>query len=149
MPCIEVYPASEGFIAWQDSQRHEGLRLVSNHGMFFEFIPAESVFDENPKRISLNDVELGVNYALILSTNAGLWGYRIGDTVKFVSKSPWRLVVTGRIEHFISACGEKVISEEVESSIERGIVRLRRGGQGIPCGAPDFTRGRPRRGYLS
>lgn len=119
VPCIEVYPASEGFIAWQDSQRHEGLRLVSNHGMFFEFIPAESVFDENPRRISLNDVELGVNYALILSTNAGLWGYRIGDTVKFVSKSPWRLVVTGRIEHFISACGEKVNSEEVESSIER------------------------------
>ena len=118
VPCIEVYPASEGFIAWQDSQRHEGLRLVSNHGMFFEFTPAETVFDENPKRISLNDVELGVNYALILSTNAGLWGYRIGDTVKFVSKSPWRLVVTGRIEHFISACGERVISQEVESSIE-------------------------------
>ena len=126
VPRIETYPASEGFIAWQDSQRCEGLRLVSNHGMFFEFIPADSVFDENPKRISLNDAELGVNYALILSTNAGLWGYRIGDTVKFVSKSPWRLVVTGRIEHFVSVCFEKVIAKEVETAME---------GASTACGA--------------
>lgn len=117
VPCIETYPASEGFIAWQDSRRHEGLRLVSNHGMFFEFIPAEAAFDANPTRVSLVDVELGVDYALLLSTNAGLWGYRIGDTVRFVSKSPWRLMVTGRIEHFTSAFGEHVIASEVESSM--------------------------------
>ncbi len=114
---IETYPASEGFIAYQDSQTEEGLLLLLNSGIFFEFIPANEYFDENPTRLSVHDVQLGVNYALILNSNAGLWGYSIGDTVKFVSKSPYRVVVTGRIKHFISAFGEHVIGEEVEKAM--------------------------------
>jgi hypothetical protein len=114
---IETYPASEGFIAFQDSQKEEGLLLVLNEGIFFEFVPTAEYFDENPTRISLKDVEVGVNYAVILNTNAGLWGYSIGDTVKFVSTAPYRLVVTGRIKHFISAFGEHVIGEEVEHAL--------------------------------
>lgn len=114
---IETYPASEGFIAFQDSQKAEGLLLVLNEGIFFEFIPTAEYFDENPTRISLKDVQVGVNYAVILNTNAGLWGYSIGDTVKFVSTAPYRLVVTGRIKHFISAFGEHVIGEEVEHAL--------------------------------
>lgn len=115
---IETYPASEGFIAFQDSQKEEGLLLLLNSGIFYEFIPAEEYFNENPKRLSIEDVELGVNYAIILNTNAGLWGYSIGDTVKFVSKDPYRLVVSGRIKHFISAFGEHVIGEEVEKAMK-------------------------------
>ncbi|MTI30169.1 hypothetical protein E1171_05045, partial [Cytophagales bacterium RKSG123] len=115
---IETYPASEGFIAFQDSQKEEGLLMLLNSGMFYEFIPADEYFDENPRRLSIGEVELGVNYALILNTNAGLWGYSIGDTVKFVSKYPYRLVVTGRIKHFISAFGEHVIGEEVEGAMK-------------------------------
>ncbi|GAA4320321.1 GH3 auxin-responsive promoter family protein [Compostibacter hankyongensis] len=114
---IETYPASEGFIAFQDSREHEGLLLNTNSGIFFEFVPAEEVFDENPTRLSLKEVKTGVNYALILSSNAGLWAYNIGDTVKFVSTEPYRLVVTGRVKHFISAFGEHVIAEEVEQSL--------------------------------
>jgi hypothetical protein len=114
---IETYPASEGFIAFQDTQKEEGLLLVLNEGIFFEFVPTAEYFDENPTRISLKDVEVGVNYAVILNTNAGLWGYSIGDTVKFVSTAPYRLVVTGRIKHFISAFGEHVIGEEVEHAL--------------------------------
>lgn len=114
---IETYPASEGFIAFQDSQKAEGLLLVLNEGIFFEFIPTAEYFDENPTRISIKDVQVGVNYAVILNTNAGLWGYSIGDTVKFVSTAPYRLVVTGRIKHFISAFGEHVIGEEVEHAL--------------------------------
>lgn len=114
---IETYPASEGFIAFQDSQKEEGLLLVLNEGIFFEFIPTAEYFDENPTRISLKDVQVGVNYAVILNTNAGLWGYSIGDTVKFVGTAPYRLVVTGRIKHFISAFGEHVIGEEVEHAL--------------------------------
>ncbi len=114
---IETYPASEGFIAFQDSQKEEGLLLVLNEGIFFEFISTSEYFDENPTRISLKDVQVGVNYAVILNTNAGLWGYSIGDTVKFVSTAPYRLVVTGRIKHFISAFGEHVIGEEVEHAL--------------------------------
>jgi hypothetical protein len=115
---IETYPASEGFIAFQDQQDQEGLLLLLNSGIFYEFIPTEEYFKENPKRLSIEDVELGVNYALIMNTNAGLWGYSIGDTVKFVSKDPYRLVVTGRIKHFISAFGEHVIGEEVEKAMK-------------------------------
>ena len=114
---IELYPASEGFIAFQGSQKENGLLLILNSGIFYEFIPANEYFNENQKRISLKDVELGVNYAIILNTNAGLWGYSIGDTVKFVSKKPYRLVVTGRIKHYISAFGEHIIAEEVENAI--------------------------------
>jgi phenylacetate-coenzyme A ligase PaaK-like adenylate-forming protein len=114
---IELYPASEGFIAYQDSQKEKGMLLLTNNGMFFEFIPAEEFYNENPTRISLEDVKLGVNYVIILNTNAGLWGYNIGDTVEFVSLNPPRIVVTGRIKHFISAFGEHVIGKEVEDAI--------------------------------
>lgn len=114
---IETYPASEGFFAFQDSQEKEGLLLNTNAGIFFEFIPASEIFNENPTRISLKDVQVGVNYAIIVSTNAGLWAYNIGDTVKFLSTDPYRIVVTGRIKHFISAFGEHVIGEEVEQSL--------------------------------
>lgn len=115
---IETYPASEGFIAYQDSQYAEGLLLLLNHGIFFEFIPVEEYFNENPSRLSIEEVELGKNYAVIINNNAGLWGYSIGDTVKFVSKSPYRILVTGRIKHFISAFGEHVIGEEVEKAMK-------------------------------
>lgn len=114
---IETYPASEGFLAFQDSRKEEGLLLNTNDGIFFEFVPAAEIFKENPTRLSLKDVKLGENYALILSSNAGLWGYNIGDTVKFVSVDPYRIVVTGRVKHFISAFGEHVIGEEVEYSL--------------------------------
>jgi hypothetical protein len=114
---IETYPASEGFFAFQDNRKDEGLMLNTNSGIFFEFIPADEIFNENPTRISLKDVKPGINYALIINNNAGLWGYNIGDTVRFVSTDPFRIVVTGRIKHFISAFGEHVIGEEVEYSL--------------------------------
>lgn len=114
---IETFPASEGFFAFQDSQNDEGLLLNTNSGIFFEFVPAAEIFNENPTRISLRDVKVGENYALIINSNAGLWGYNIGDMVKFVSADPYRLVVTGRTKHFISAFGEHVIGEEVEHSL--------------------------------
>ncbi len=114
---IETFPASEGFFAFQDSQAEEGLLLNTSSGIYFEFVPAGEIFHEKPTRLSLHDVKVGENYALIVNTNAGLWGYNIGDTVKFVSVNPYRLVVTGRIKHFISAFGEHVIAEEVEQSL--------------------------------
>lgn len=114
---IETYPASEGFIAYQDSQADKSLLLLVNAGIFYEFIPADEYYQPKPRRLALAEVELGVNYALILNTNAGLWGYSIGDTVKFVSKNPYKLLVTGRIKHFISAFGEHVIGEEVEHAL--------------------------------
>lgn len=114
---IELFPASEGFFAFQDSQTEQGMLLNSNSGIFFEFIPVEEINNEHPTRLSLKDVKVGVNYALIISSNAGLWAYNIGDTVKFVSANPYRLIVTGRIKHFISAFGEHVIAEEVESAV--------------------------------
>lgn len=114
---IELFPASEGFFAFQDSQVNEGLLLNTNSGIFYEFIPAAEIFNENPTRLSLQDVKVGENYALIINSNAGLWGYNIGDTVKFVSTNPYRLVVSGRIKHFISAFGEHVIGEEVEHAL--------------------------------
>jgi len=114
---IETYPASEGFFAFQDSRKEEGLLLNTNSGIFFEFIPADEIFNEQPTRVSLKDVQTGVNYALIINNNAGLWGYNIGDTVRFLQKDPFRIVVTGRIKHFISAFGEHVIGEEVEYSL--------------------------------
>ena len=114
---IETYPASEGFIAYQDSQHADGLLLLANNGIFYEFIPVHEFYNETPTRISLAEVELKVNYVLILNTNAGLYGYNIGDTVKFVSLSPYRIKVTGRIKHYISAFGEHVIGEEVEAAL--------------------------------
>jgi hypothetical protein len=114
---IETFPASEGFFAFQDSQHVEGLLLNTNSGIFFEFIPVSEVFNENPTRLSLAEVKLDTQYALIINNNAGLWGYNIGDIVKFVSLNPYRIVVAGRIKHFISAFGEHVIGEEVEYSL--------------------------------
>jgi GH3 auxin-responsive promoter len=114
---VETYPASEGFIAFQDSQKDKGLWLNVNSGIFYEFIPTSEYFNENPTRLSLADVELGVNYALIINNNAGLWGYDIGDTIEFVSKNPYRILVTGRIKHYISAFGEHVIGSEVEEAL--------------------------------
>lgn len=116
---IETYPASEGFIAYQDSQEEKGLLLLANSGIFFEFIPVEEYGQDNPTRIMLDQVELEKNYVIIINSNAGLWGYNIGDTIKFVSIFPHRIVVTGRIKHFISAFGEHVIGEEVENAMRQ------------------------------
>jgi len=118
---IELYPASEGFIAYQDSQNEKGMLLQLNSGIFYEFIPANEFFEENPTRISLKDVKIGENYVLILNTSAGLWGYNIGDTVEFTSTKPYRIKVTGRIKHFISAFGEHVIGKEVEKALNDAI----------------------------
>ena len=114
---LELYPASEGFIAYQDSQKEEGMLLCVNNGIFYEFIKTEDFFKENPVRINLENVEIGVDYVIILNTNAGLWGYNIGDTIKFVSNNPYRIIVSGRLKHFTSAFGEHVIAQEVEYSI--------------------------------
>jgi hypothetical protein len=114
---IELFPASEGFLAFQDEPGNPGLLLLLNAGIFFEFIPAERFFEPNPPRLTIADVELDKQYALVLNSNAGLWGYSIGDTVRFVSLSPHRVVVSGRIKHFLSAFGEHVIGEEVEQTL--------------------------------
>jgi hypothetical protein len=114
---IELFPASEGFFAFQDSQKEPGMLLNSCSGIFYEFVPVAEINNDNPTRLTLADVKVGENYALIVSTNAGLWAYNLGDTVKFVSTDPYRLVVSGRIKHFISAFGEHVIVEEVEAAI--------------------------------
>ncbi len=120
---IELFPASEGFFAYQDKQKKEnpsdkGMLLLLNSGIFYEFIDAEDFYNELPERISIKDVKLGVNYVLIISTNAGLWSYNIGDTIEFTSLSPYRVIVTGRIKHFISAFGEHVIGKEVEQALQ-------------------------------
>ncbi len=119
---IELYPASEGFIAYQDSQKEKGMLLQLDSGIFYEFIPAIEFFDHTPSRISIEEVKLGVNYVIILNTNAGLWGYNIGDTVEFTSLLPYRIKVTGRIKHFISAFGEHVIGKEVEKALNDAIL---------------------------
>lgn len=116
---IELFPASEGFFAFQDSQKDPGLLLNSDSGIFYEFVPVEEIAKENPTRLTLKEVELNKNYVLIISSNAGLWAYNIGDTIKFISLNPYRLVVTGRVKHFISAFGEHVIGEEVEDALSK------------------------------
>jgi len=121
---IELFPASEGFFAFQDSQQSEGLLLNTDSGIFYEFIPANEIHSHNPQRIMLKDVKANENYALVVSTNAGLWGYNVGDMVKFVSTNPYRLVVTGRTKHFISAFGEHVIGEEVEAALAKAVNKL-------------------------
>ena len=114
---IELFPASEGFFAFQDDRNESGLLLNTNSGIFYEFIPIAEVHLENPTRLSLGEVKLGEQYALIINSNAGLWGYSIGDIVKFVSTAPYRIIVAGRVKHFISAFGEHVIGEEVEKAM--------------------------------
>lgn len=114
---IELYPASEGFFAFQDTQSEEGLLLNTDSGIFYEFVPVEEINKEAPTRLTLKQVALNKNYVLIITSNAGLWAYNIGDTIKFVSLNPYRILVTGRIKHFISAFGEHVIAEEVEDAL--------------------------------
>ena len=114
---IETYPASEGFIAFSTHTPHDGLLLNSNSGIFYEFVKADTIFDVTPHRVSLKDVELNVDYAIIINSNAGLWGYNIGDLVRFVSLDPYEIIVSGRIKHFISAFGEHVIGKEVEQAL--------------------------------
>ncbi|NDV14607.1 hypothetical protein GO009_01095 [Muricauda sp. TY007] len=118
---IELFPASEGFFAYQYSQKDKGMLLLLDAGIFYEFVKADEFFDENPKRLTIADVELDVDYAMVISTNAGLWGYNLGDTVRFVSKAPYKIVVSGRIKHFISAFGEHVIAKEVEEALQLAV----------------------------
>jgi len=129
---IELFPASEGFFAYQDSQKQKGMLLLLNAGIFYEFIKADDFFTENPRRYIIGEVELGVNYVLIISTNAGLWGYNIGDTVQFTSLAPYRVIVSGRIKHYISAFGEHVIGKEVESAMKEAM-------QGTDVSINEFT----------
>jgi phenylacetate-coenzyme A ligase PaaK-like adenylate-forming protein len=119
---IELFPASEGFFAYQDSQKEKGMLLLLNSGIFYEFVKSDEFYTENSKRHTIGEVELGVNYVLIISTNAGLWGYNIGDTVQFTSLKPFRVIVSGRIKHYISAFGEHVIGKEVESALQEAII---------------------------
>ena len=118
---IELFPASEGFFAYQDSQNEKGMLLLLNSGIFYEFVKAEEFFNENPRRYSIGEVELGINYVLIISTNAGLWAYNIGDTIQFTSLKPYRVIVSGRIKHYISAFGEHVIGKEVEAALQEAM----------------------------
>ncbi|WP_271768222.1 GH3 auxin-responsive promoter family protein [Aquimarina algiphila] len=117
---IELYPASEGFFAFQDKQNEKGMLLQLDSGMFYEFVKAEEFFEEKPKRLTIGEVEKGVNYVMLVSTTAGLWSYNIGDTVMFTSTTPYRLIVSGRIKHFISAFGEHVIGKEVDQALKEG-----------------------------
>lgn len=121
---IELFPASEGFFAFQDSQKEKGMLLLLDSGIFYEFVESSSFFDENPTRLTIGEVEIGVNYVMIISTNAGLWAYNLGDTVQFTSTKPYRVVVSGRIKHFISAFGEHVIGKEVEEAMNKAISKF-------------------------
>jgi phenylacetate-coenzyme A ligase PaaK-like adenylate-forming protein len=118
---IELFPASEGFFAYQDSQQEKGMLLLLNSGIFYEFIKSEEFFTDNPRRYTIGEVELHVNYVLIISTNAGLWAYNIGDTIQFTSLKPYRVIVSGRIKHYISAFGEHVIGKEVEHALKEAM----------------------------
>lgn len=118
---IELFPASEGFFAYQDSQSNKGMLLLLNAGIFYEFVKSDEFFSENPKRYTIGEVALNVNYALIISTNAGLWAYNIGDTIQFTSLQPYRIIVSGRIKHYISAFGEHVIGKEVECALKEAM----------------------------
>jgi hypothetical protein len=129
---VELFPASEGFIAYQDQGPGEGLLLVLDDGIYYEFIPVAELGRPDARRLSIGEVETGVNYALVLHTNAGLWGYQIGDTVKFVSLAPPRILVTGRTRHYTSAFGEHVIAEEVEGALKEAM-------QAFPCEVAEFT----------
>lgn len=126
---IELFPASEGFIAYQDRSGEEGLLLVLDNGIYYGFLPTA---DAGAKPLSIGEVELGINYALVLYTNAGLWGYEIGDTVRFVSLTPPRIMVTGRTKQFTSAFGEHVIAEEVEGALKDAMSI-------VPCDVTEFT----------
>jgi hypothetical protein len=126
---IELFPASEGFFAYQSRnfgiKNEEGMLLLLNSGIFYEFIKSEEFFTDpetsGPRRYTIGEVELNINYVLIISTNAGLWGYNIGDTIQFTSLKPYRVIVSGRVKHFISAFGEHVIGKEVEHALKQAM----------------------------
>ncbi len=118
---IELFPASEGFFAFQNTQNERGMLLLLNSGIFYEFVRADKFYDEQAERLTLKDVELHVNYVMIISTNAGLWAYNLGDTIQFISLKPFKIIVSGRIKHFISAFGEHVIAKEVEHAMQQAI----------------------------
>ena len=118
---IELFPASEGFFAYQDKQDETGMLLLLDAGIYYEFVKAEEFFEENPRRLSIGEVEMGINYVMVISTDAGLWGYNLGDTVRFVGVNPYKVIVSGRIKHFISAFGEHVIANEVEEAMRLAI----------------------------
>ena len=122
---IEFYPASEGFFAYQNAQHDRGLLLLLNNGMYYEFVKADTFYDKEPQIHTLEEVELGINYVLIISTTAGLWRYNIGDTIQFTSRFPFKVIVSGRIKHFISAFGEHVIVSEVEQALQQAVASER------------------------
>lgn len=115
---VQTFPASEGFFAFQDDYTKEGLLLLTNHGIFYEFVPLEEYGKPGARRLTLKEIELHKDYALILTTNSGLWAYSIGDVVRFISKDPYRVLVSGRTKHFTSAFGEHVIAFEVEEAMK-------------------------------
>lgn len=121
VPSIELFPASEGFFAYQNSQTEKGMLLLLDSGILYEFIKADDFFESSPERITIENVQIGINYVMIISTDAGLWGYNLGDTVQFISLSPFKIIVSGRIKHFISAFGEHVIAKEVEEAMQTAI----------------------------
>ncbi|HMK06968.1 MAG TPA: GH3 auxin-responsive promoter family protein, partial [Flavobacterium sp.] len=129
---IELFPASEGFFAYQDLQEERGMLLLLDGGIFYEFIKTEEFSQPNARRYTIGEVEKDVDYVLIISTNAGLWGYNIGDTVQFTSLKPYRIIVSGRIKHYISAFGEHVIGKEVESALRQAM-------QGTTVRVNEFT----------
>lgn len=121
---LQTFPASEGFFAFQDDFTKEGLLLLTNHGIFYEFIALEEYGKPTARRLTLKDVELNKDYALILTTNSGLWAYSIGDVVRFISKEPYRILVSGRTKHFTSAFGEHVIAFEVEEAMKATVQKF-------------------------
>ena len=121
---IQTFPASEGFFAFQDDYQKEGLLLLTNHGIFYEFIPLDEYGKPEATRLTLKDIELNKDYALILTTNSGLWAYSIGDVVRFISKDPYRILVSGRTKHFTSAFGEHVIAFEVEEALKATVEKF-------------------------
>lgn len=116
---LQIYAASEGFIAYQDNNKQEGLLLLLNNGIFYEFILLKDYYLNKYNRINIEHVEIGVDYVLIINTSAGLWGYNLGDTIRFISKNPYRIIITGRIDHYLSAFGEHIITYEVESALAK------------------------------
>jgi hypothetical protein len=123
MGYVETYNASEGFFAIQDQLNSEELLLMMDYGIFYEFLPVEEIGAKNPRTVGLNDVEIGRNYALIISTNAGLWRYMVGDTVKFTNKFPFRIQVSGRTKHFINAFGEELMVENSDYAIQQASIK--------------------------
>jgi hypothetical protein len=119
MNYMEIYNASEGFFALQDQRNSEEMLLMLDYGVYYEFIPIENIEDENPKTITLDEVVVGKNYAMIISTNAGLWRYKIGDTIKFTNTNPYRIKISGRTKHFINAFGEELMVENAEVALTK------------------------------